>query len=151
MIQPEKCVSQTTAKQILKSNKTIEWHNQWAQSEKGRVMFKYLPTPNKKDPINFLERKDQVAIFRLRTNHIQLNAHLSRITKDHNPACPLCDYKEESVQHFFFECPQLQDIRSQSLPLEPTQKNSLYAPKPQLLQTSRFYLVAMNRRMNVQV
>ena len=63
MIQPEKCVSQATAKQILKSNKTIEWQNQWAQSEKGRVMFKYLPIPNKKDPINFLETKDQVAIF----------------------------------------------------------------------------------------
>ena len=151
MIQPERCVSQETAKQILKSNRNIEWHNNWAKSEKGRDMFKYLPIPNKKDPINFLERKDQVAIFRLRSNHIQLNAHLSRILKDHNPACSLCGYREESVQHFLFECPPLQDIRSQFLPPNPTRENTLYAPKPQLLNTSSFYHEAMNRRTQFQV
>ena len=151
MIQPERCVSQETIKQILKSNRTIEWHNNWAKSEKGRAMFKYFPVPNKKDPINFLERKDQVAIFRLRSNHTQLNAHLSRILKDHNPSCSLCGYKEESVQHFLFECPPLQDIRSQFLPPNPTRENTLYAPKPQLLNTSSFYHEAMNRRTKFQV
>ena len=151
MIQPERCVSQGTAKQILKSNRTIDWHNSWARSDKGRILFNYMPVPNKKDPINFLPRKDQVAIFRLRTNHIQLNAHLSRILKDHNPSCPLCDYKEESVQHFLFDCPNLQDIRSKFLPLNPTRENTLYSPKPQLLKTSSFYHEAMNRRMKIQV
>ena len=151
MIQPERCVSQGTAKQILKSNRTIEWHNSWARSDKGRILFNYMPVPNKKDPINTLPRKDQVAIFRLRTNHIQLNAHLSRILKDHNPACPLCDYKEESVQHFLFDCPLLQDIRSKFLPLNPTRENTLYSPKPQLLKTSSFYHEAMNRRIKIQV
>ena len=151
MIQPERCVSQGTAKQILKSNRTIDWHNSWARSDKGRILFNYMPVPNKKDPINSLPRKDQVAIFRLRTNHIQLNAHLSRILKDHNPSCPLCDYKEESVQHFLFDCPHLQDIRSKFLPLNPTRENTLYSPKPQLLKTSSFYHEAMNRRMKIQV
>ena len=151
MIQPERCVSQGTAKQILKSSRTIDWHNSWARSDKGRILFNYMPVPNKKDLINTLPRKDQVAIFRLRTNHIQLNAHLSRILKDHNPSCPLCDYKEESVQHFLFDCPNLQDIRSKFLPLNPTRENTLYSPKPQLLKTSSFYHEAMNRRMKIQV
>ena len=35
-------------------------NNNWAKREKGREMF---PFPNKKDPINFLERKDQITIF----------------------------------------------------------------------------------------
>ena len=105
----------------------------------------------KKDPINLLERKDQVAIFRLRSNHIQLNAHLSRILKDHNQSCPLCDYREESVQHFLFECPALHDIRSHFLHPNPTRENTLYAPKPQLLNTSSFYHEAMNRRTQFQV
>ena len=97
MIQPEKCVSQATVKKILKSNKTIEWHNQWALSDKGRVMFNFVTTPNRRDPINSLKRREQVVIFRLRTNHIQLNSHLSRITKDHESSCPLCDYREMST------------------------------------------------------
>ena len=148
--QPEKPVSQATAKQILKSNSTIEWHNRWAQHDKGRVMFKYLPKPNKNDPINSLERKDQVVIFRLRTNHIQLNAHLNRILKDHQPACPLCGYNEETVHHFLFECPQLQDIRTQFLPPSPDRENSLYASKLQLIKTCRFFHEASHRRTRVQ-
>ena len=129
MLQPDKSVSQATAKQILKSNKNIEWLNQWAQSDKGRVMFQYVSKPKKNDPINLLERKDQVVIFRLRTNHIQLNAHLSRIKKDHEPNCVLCDYREETVQHILFECPPLQVLRRQFLPPEPTRETSLYESK----------------------
>ena len=151
MLQPEKCISQGTTKQILKSNRTIEWHNKWAQGDKGRAMFKYVPNPNKKDPINFLDRKRQVVIFRLRTNHIQLNAHLSRITKDHDPSCPLCSYKEESVHHFLFECLPLQDLRARFLPLTPTRDNTLYAPPSQLIQTSRFYHEAMHRRTKLHL
>ena len=74
-----------------------------------------------------LKRKDQVAIFRLRTTHVQLNAHLSRITKDHPPACPLCGYREETVNHFLFDCPTLQDARTEFLPQNPNLENTLYS------------------------
>ena len=151
MLQPEKCVSQSTVKQMLRSNRTIDWQNEWAQSEKGRAMYRFIPNPNKKDPINSLGRKNQVAIFRLRTNHIQLNAHLSRITKDHNPACPLCDNQEETVHHFLFECPSLQDLRARFLPLNPTRDNTLYSSLNQLQQTSSFYHEAMHRRMEIHL
>ena len=60
-------------------------------------IFKHVPKPNTKDEINILDRKDQVIIFRLRTTHIQLNFHLSRITKDLPPSCTLRGYKEETV------------------------------------------------------
>ena len=151
MIQPEKCVSQSTVKKILKSNKSIEWHNQWALNDTGRSMFNFVAKPNKKDPINILNRKEQVVIFRLRTNHIQLNSHLSRITKDHEPSCPLCDYKEETVNHFLFDCPRLQDLRMQYLPPIPNRENSLYSSLQQLKNTYRYYHEATRRRTNVQV
>ena len=57
MIQPERCVSQGTAKQILKSNRTIEWHNSWARSDKGRILFNYMPVPNKKRPRQYFAKK----------------------------------------------------------------------------------------------
>ena len=151
MIQPEKCVSQSTVKKILKSNKSIEWHNQWALNDKGRSMFNFVTKPNKKDPINYLKRKKQVVIFRLRTNHIQLNSHLSRITKDHEPSCPLCGYREETVNHFLFDCPRLQDLRMQYLPTFPNRENSLYSSIQQLENTYRYYHEATRRRANVQV
>ena len=148
--QPIKQVSQSTTKQIIKSNTKIEWLNSWAQSEKGRSMFKFISKPNTKDQINYLQRKDQVIIFRLRTTHIPLNAHLSRITKDHPPACTLCGYKEETVQHFLFDCPFLQDTRKEFLPENPSLENTLYCDKQQLLQTSKYFQKANRQRTQVQ-
>ena len=68
-------VSLDTAKQIIRSNNKIQRLNNWAMSNKGRSMFAHMPTPNKKDPNNNLKREDKVMIFRLRTQHIPLNAH----------------------------------------------------------------------------
>ena len=148
--QINKPVSQTTAKQIIKSNTKIDWLNSWANCEKGRSMFKHVPKPNTKDEINLLNRKDQVIIFRLRTTHIQLNFHLSRITKDHPPTCTLCGYKEETVQHFLFDCPSLQDLRKEFLPQSPSLENTLYTDKLQLLKTSKYFQKANQRRTPVQ-
>jgi len=97
-----------------------------------------------------LERKDQVIIFRLRTMHIQLNANLSRITKDHPTACTLYGYKEETVQHFLFDCPFLQDTRKEFLPENPNLENILYCDKQQLLRTSKFFRKANRQRTQVQ-
>ena len=110
-----------------------------------------VPHPQAKDPINYLKRKEQVVIFRLRTNHIQLNAHLSRITSNHQPTCNLCGYKDETVQHFLFDCPPLQDLRKEFLPLNPDRENTLYQSKQQLIQTYKYYQNANQRRMQVQV
>ena len=143
-VQPNKLLSQIT-------NSKTEWHNSWHQCDKGRVMFQYVPKPSRLDPINSLKRKEQVVIFRLRINHIQLNAHLSRITSNHQPTCNLCGYKDETVQHFLFDCPTLQDLRKEFLPLNPDRENTLYQSKQQLLQTYQYYQKANQRRMQVQV
>ena len=148
--QPNKLVSQATAKQIIKSNSKTEWKTSWTQSEKGRAMFKYIPKPNRKDPINLLKRKDKVIIFRLRTTHIQLNTHLSRITKDHPPACTLCGYREETVNHFLFDCPTLQNARNEFLPPNPDLENTLFSDKQQLLKTSRYFQKANQQRAQAQ-
>ena len=70
------------------------WMKQWAESGKGRSVFKFVPAPNKNDPINQLQRAEQVIIFRLRTEHIQLNKHLNRIGVKNDARCPLCPCPE---------------------------------------------------------
>jgi len=115
-------------------------------SQKGRAMFNFVAAPKKNDPINSLKRKDQVIIFRLRTTHVPLNAHLSRILNDHQPNCTLCNQEEETVKHFLFDCPALADLREVYLPDSPTMYNTLYEDTNQLEKTSKFFQMANNRR-----
>ena len=82
--------------------------------------------------------------------HIQLNAHLSRITKDHPPACTLCGYREETVNHFLFDCPNLQSTRNEFLPQNPDQENTLFSDREQLLKTSRYFQKAIQQRAQAQ-
>ena len=149
--QPDTAVSQATVKKIIKSNSKIEWHTKWALSKKGRSMFNFVATPKKNDPINSLNRKDQVIIFRLRTTHVPLNAHLSRIVKNHQPNCALCHHEEEDVKHFLFDCPALADLRDWFLPDNPTLYNTLYEEKQQLEKTSMFFQMANSRRANAHM
>ena len=121
--QPNLPVSLNTCKQIIKSNTKIEWLNTWASSNKGRAIFPYLTQPNIKDPINSLGRKDQVIIFRLRSQHVQLNMHLNRINPEHAPVCELCP---QPYEHFLIDCPSLlDDIRKLYIP-PMTLKSSIY-------------------------
>ena len=144
-------VSLNTAKQMIKSNNKTERLNNWALSNKGRSMFAHMPTPNKDDPNNSLKREDQVIIFRLRTQHIPLNAHLNRIKTDHAPICPLCDHPQETVKHFLFECEPLDDLRKTYLPPGPDLENTLYADRSQLQQTCKYYAMANRRRTQVSI
>ena len=137
--------------QPCKANTKIEWHNEWALCNKGRVVFPFMTRPNKNDPINALGRRDQVNIFRLRTQHVPLNMHINRIKPDHAPLCPLCDHPYETVKHFLFDCPSLEDIRQQLLPPSPDLGNTLYSTAHQLKQTSKYYVMANCRRAQVQM
>jgi hypothetical protein len=71
------------------------------------------------DTINTLKRGDQSNIFRLRTQHIQLNSHLSRIQSQHAQVCHLCTHPGETVGHHLFECPTLDSIRKRFRPPDP--------------------------------
>ena len=144
--QPLTAVSQTTVKQIIKSNTTIDWLSKWAQSNKGRSMFKFITAPNRNDPINRLKRKEQVTIFRLRTTHVPLNAHLNKILKDHPPNCTLCEHNLENVQHFLLDCPALVDLRRELLPENSTIETTLYSTDQQLRKTAKFFHMANGRR-----
>ena len=73
-----------------------------------------------------LNRASQAMIFRLRTGHIQLNAHLSRIRQNDKTKCRFCGRYSETVVHFLLECRQLGAYRRQFLPEKPTVQGCLY-------------------------
>ena len=143
-------VSLKTSKQIIKCNMKEEWMNEWALGQTGRCMFTHMTRPNPKDPIHLLKRRDQVTIFRLRTQHIPLNAHLSRICADKNPKCSLCEHDRETVHHVLFDCPALNDIREAYLPPQPDIYNTLYSRSAQLKNTCTFFAMMSSRRSRDQ-
>ena len=144
--QPDIPVNQNTCKQIIKEKSKKEWLDNWTQCNTGRTIYTYLKAPNPNDAINNLGRREQVAIYRLRTEHVQLNKHLSRIKADHSPRCPLCGDPNETVPHFLFECQKLKDLRQQYLPPLPDLENTLYSSKEQLEKTANYYHMANRRR-----
>ena len=144
--QPFTPTSMRTVKQLLKSAKTEEWLNRWAMGKTGREIYKHMATPNPKDNINLLERRDQSTIFRLRTKHIQLNNHLNRIQPQHSPECQLCSHPYETVEHHLFECPALDSARKLLLPPRPDKWNTLYGTKQQLTNTCKYHYMALSQR-----
>ena len=78
--QPDVPVSQETASKIIKTNFREEWINDWISNKTGRFMYNHMTSPNSKDPIQKLKRREKSIIFRLRTGHIQLNGHFSRMS-----------------------------------------------------------------------
>ncbi|GFR68164.1 ribonuclease H [Elysia marginata] len=139
-----------TAQQIIRNNSTEEWLNGWATGKIGRSLFTYMPTPNPKDSINSLERRDQVIIFRLRTHHAPVNAHLNRIQPMTPPVCHFCDAPYETTTHLLFQCTSLQDLREEYLPPRPDAWNTLYSNSQQLKKTSTFYSQMSSRRAKAQ-
>ena len=87
--------------------------------------FMHQHTPNQTDPINQLRRAHQTAVFRLRTHQAPLNAHLHRIKKEHPANYVYCPDSDETVEHFLFNCPLYDNIRSRLLSAQPNIHNTL--------------------------
>ena len=132
-----------TAKQIIQHNYREDWMNMWATGTTGRAVYRHMNSVKQNDSIRALPRKEQTAIFRLRTQHVPLNQHLNRINPEHPPMCPLCNAQFESTQHFLLLCPNLQDLREQLLPKSPDINNTLYSDTGQLKNTCTYYFMAM--------
>ena len=81
--QHDEHVSYATSKQTIQTKSRKIWHDRWGRGNTGRTYYQHRQTPNQTDSIYQLHRAHQNAIFRLRTHHAPLTAHLHRIKKDH--------------------------------------------------------------------
>lgn len=148
--QPPRATTFRTAKQIISANVKMEWMNDWAIGHTGRQFFQFRPTPKSKDSVQFLSRKEQTTIFRLRTGHVALNYHLNRINPERPPNCDLCNHPYETVDHHLYRCPALKDLRDSLLPPLPETENCLFSNTEQLKKTCKFHHMAMGLRAKAQ-
>ena len=89
------------------------------------------------DQLPQLERHEQTTIFRLRTGHCRLRAHLHRIGLSHTPDCP-CETGSQTPEHILQSCPLHQDARIQSWPIGATLTAKLWGTLEDLQTTAAF-------------
>jgi ribonuclease HI len=141
--QPDLETSLHSAKTLIKEFGQKRWVDEWAQGKTGRFMQHFIKKPTKLGQQKFLNRKEESKIFQLRTGHCMLNKHLSRIRKDHDPACRHCLVEEETINHHLLQCPKLTNIRKELLPPSPSIESCLYTTTEQLKKTASFHILAL--------
>ena len=90
-----------------------------------------------KDPIRTLDRKHQTQIFRMRTGHCGLRAHLKRIGATDTPMCH-CGRAEQTPAHALQDFPLYDEMRQQTWPEGADLDTKLWATAADLYRTSRF-------------
>jgi len=148
--QPPKPVSLKTTKNIIKQEYKQNWTNEWSGGTTGRKVYEHLKAPKTKDEMTKLKRKDQTAIFRLRTGHVPFNFNLNRFNPKIPPLCPLCDSPYETVEHVLFDCRELRELRQLHLAEQASIANTLYCSYQQLKKTANFFYMACAKRANAQ-
>ena len=87
------------------------------------------------DQVPHLQRSQQTTIFRLRTGHCRLRAHLYRLGLSHTPDCP-CETGPHTPEHILQSCPLHQETRMQLWPNGATLEEKLWSPKSELNRTT---------------
>ena len=122
--QKEHPVTYAEAKTLLKHF----FHNTWK---------KRLGATSQTDEIDRLSRKQQVIIFRLRTGHCRLQAHLYRIRISHTEECP-CGTSTQTQEHILQSCPQHDTLRQATWTEEVDLSEKLWGAATSLRRTADF-------------
>ena len=89
------------------------------------------------DPIRKLERHHQTIIFRLRSGHCCLGAHLKRIGIRDTPEC-MCGLSDETPEHILQDCPRFSGERQKTWPEAVDVQTKLWGSVADLAQTAGF-------------
>ena len=84
-----------------------------------------------------MQRQQETMIFRLRTGHCRLRAHMYRLGLSHSPDCP-CETAPQTPEHILQECPLHQNARNQQWPSGATMAEKLWGTKEDLSKTTDF-------------
>ena len=96
------------------------------------------PSPQGK----YVLRREQVAIFRLRTNHNRLNAHLFKKFKiGASPLCT-CGVEEQTAEHVLQNCTLLEEARNRIWPEPTSLETKLYGTLEDLRSTTDFLVLS---------
>jgi len=90
-----------------------------------------------RDPLRKLDRDQQTLIFRLRTGHCRLRAHLKRIGVSDTSLC-ICEQADETVSHMLQDCCLHEEKRREWWPEGKDLSNKLWGSVGDLTRTASF-------------
>ena len=93
--------------------------------------------PQLEDEMQSLQRQQQTTIFRLRTGHCRLRAHMYRMGLSDTPDCQ-CGTAQQTPEHILQTCPNHQEARVQHWPEHKTVQQKLWGNKENLTKTANF-------------
>ena len=133
LTQPTSPATYEETKTLLRSSSKREWSslNHGYQAER--------------DPIRTLERKNQTLIFRMRTGHCGLRAHLKKIGATATATCQ-CGQGDQTPAHILQDCPLFEEQRQETWPGGADLKMKLWGTAADLHRTSGF-LAALGLRV----
>ena len=95
------------------------------------------PNANQLDSLHKLNRPEQIILFRLRTGHNRLNAHMYKFKVGESEMCP-CNVDIMTAEHLLQHC-QLHDALRRVMWPEPTLlRDKLYDNLEELRRTAAF-------------
>ena len=116
-------ISYSEAKTLLRNC----FHNSW----KARLC------PREKDETDYLTRRQQIIIFRLRTGHCRLLSHLNKIRISHTDECP-CGTESQTPEHILQSCPLYDSLRQATWPDGEDLQEKLWGAAESLRRTADF-------------
>ena len=106
--------------------------------EKKALVKAAFRTTTTRDAYHLLNRPQQVMIFRLRTGHCRLNAHLSgKMRLVPSPICS-CGLEDQTPEHILQTCPLFQKQREEVWPAAVPLRTKLYGCRRDLEDTTKF-------------
>ena len=125
LCQPFIAATYEDAKTLLRN----EYRNSWQQRNSGYSA--------RQDPIRTLNRPQQTIIYRLRTGHCRLRAHLKRIGVSTDALCQ-CGQAEQTPSHVLQECPLLIEKRQHFWPQGVDLATKLWGTADDLARTASY-------------
>ena len=103
-------LSMSESKSELRKHCYHIWNMEYQDSEKGSSYRRLFQSIYEKS-LQMSSRRHETIIFRLRSGHCRLRAHLFKIRCSDSPLCEFCT-TPETVDHFLLECPAYNQHRT---------------------------------------
>ena len=136
-----------TADRLAKEGGQLEQLNKQVSFPEEKAVIKTIfrrkwsqqhPDHSQSDSYQLLNRSDQVVLFRLRTGHNRLNAHMFRKLKiGQSEMCP-CGTAPMTTEHLLQECPLQDGPRRATWPQPAPLRDKLYGDLEALRRTATF-------------
>ena len=108
------------------------------QQKKNMITTCRRPPTIPHDDYHLLDRAEQVTIFRLRTGHNRLRAHMFSKFKIGDSALCICGQAPQTAEHILQECWQYNTLRSKHWPGGVTLDKKLYGSVQELQKTVHY-------------